>query len=95
MAQLILPKQYAKATVGKSKLIRTVLNAPLSAMKKIIVPERCREDYYKLANNKDWCNKNMIGVVEFVDDTAYAKIQRKRAAIILHEQGRNTEGVVE
>lgn len=95
MPTLILPKQYARAVHGKSKLLRTVLNAPLNSTKKIVVPERCREDYTKLANNKDWCNQHMIGVIEFVDDQTYARLQRKRAAVILREQGKNTEGVIE
>jgi len=95
MPKLILPKEYARAVQGKSNLLRTVLNAPINSTKKIIVPERCREDYSKLANNKEWCNHNMIGIVEFVDDQTYARIQRRRAAVILREQGRNTEGVIE
>ena len=98
MAKLILPGHLVKelqSVKSKKTVIRTGLNAPMSAMKKLTVPERCRDEYTKLAENSDWYSKNMIGFIEFVNDVVFAKIQRLRAAKLLKEKGLSTEGVVE
>jgi hypothetical protein len=91
MAKLILPPSCKEITEQKSsfkkKIIRTGLNVPLSAMKKIRVPESERDTYTRLAQNEDWYQKHMVAIIEFIDNVTFAKLQLKRIQPDLHKLG--------
>lgn len=91
MAKLILPPsvkaQVKKRVTSTSKMLRTGLNAPLSAMKKITIPESQREKYTDLSEDSKWYTKHMIGFIYIISDLDYSKLQRKRSKKRLYENG--------
>lgn len=77
-----------KGSGGRSKIIRTVYNAPRSAMKKLVVPESVREEYEKYAQDYNWCEKaGGIGFIVFESDRDYAQRQRIKIRPKLHDKG--------